>query len=82
MNETKDSEIVSNLKKDPNLQSICDLLKKFDGEGKLFPRLTYSEDDFEGNLLKQMAKLELIHWCPYPEEFYVIWPRGKAALTH
>ncbi len=33
------------------------------------------------NHLRALAKLGLIRWCPYPEEFYIVTPRGAEVLN-
>ena len=41
----------------------------------------YSEGSIETNILRKMAGSDLIHWCPYPDECYIITPAGRALLS-
>ncbi len=37
-------------------------------------------EDKESILLRRLARLDSIKWCPYPEEFYFITSLGKSLL--
>lgn len=40
-----------------------------------------SPDAHENKLLRELERLNCVHFCPYPEEFWVLLPQGKALLT-
>lgn len=48
---------------------LRDLLARVVAEKTYYPRLDPS--DPEGPLLRRLAALGLIRWCPYPDEFYI-----------
>jgi hypothetical protein len=53
------------------------LLKEVVEQKEFYPTLSESG---ESTTLRKLANLKLVKWCPYPEEFYIITPEGKAQL--
>lgn len=49
------------------------LLRKVLDVGEYYPPLTSADSE----RLRTLARAGMIHWCPYPEEFYIITPVGK-----
>lgn len=40
----------------------------------------YAEGSRESNMLRSMSEVDLIRWCPYPEECYVLTAAGREML--
>lgn len=40
----------------------------------------FAEGSAESRKLRNMAGADLIRWCPYPEECYILTPYGRALL--
>lgn len=45
-------------------------------------RVSYLEGSRESTMLRKMAGMDLIHWCPYPDECYVITAVGRTLLSN
>ncbi|UCH92558.1 MAG: hypothetical protein JSV88_19990 [Candidatus Aminicenantes bacterium] len=74
-------ERIERIKSDSDFPAIVELLQKIAQEDQYtIPLSPEWEKSDESRLLRKMASLGIIHWCPYPEEFYILWPLGKEIL--
>jgi len=62
-----------------NEEQLMKTLRIVKNEAKYYPSL--NPEDPEAHCLRALAKRGLIHWCPYPEEFYKITPKGTKLLA-
>src|SRR4051812_5216311 len=62
---------------DPDADRIDELLRLIETEQEYYPQRA---DLDSARILRRMAELKLIRWCPYPDEFYVLQPSGTAVL--
>ena len=74
---TKERNIIHDLD-----DSLKRLLRKVKEEKEFYvPLHNLHNQDAEDENLRFLSKLGLIHWCPYPDEFYILTPKGMEVLN-
>lgn len=59
---------------------VAELLSEIEAAGEYYISSSLTQDSPVSIMLRALAREEYIHWCPYPEEFYIIRPRGIELL--
>jgi hypothetical protein len=59
---------------------VLNILRDIAAEDHYYAPLSLAHDDPLRLALRTLESMEYIHWCPYPEEFYIIRRAGLAAL--
>lgn len=59
---------------------LAELLSEIEAAGEYYISSSLTKDSPASIMLRALAREEYIHWCPYPEEFYIIRPRGVELL--
>ena len=66
---------------DPLSPYTLEVLGQVAAQSEYYIPLSLPREDPLSVALKTLAHRGYIHWCPYPEEFYIVYPAGLAELA-